>query len=113
MALSYITGQSLTANMPPMTESGRVKCTYAECDLHFATEKDMKRHKKHDDDHDYCHKCDEDFESYDDLSQHKIVRPDMHNKACRVCGQEFKSESGLKRHIELVGEWPLQADVAN
>lgn len=62
----------------------------------------MKRHKKNDDDHDYCHKCDEDFESYEDLAQHKVIRPDMHDKACRICGQEFKSDSGLKRHIELV-----------
>src|SRR5690242_5854932 len=88
--------------MPAVVDPGKVKCTFAACDLHFATEKDMKRHKKHDDDHDYCHKCDEDFESYDDLAYHKIYRPDMHNKACRVCGEEFKSDSGLKRHIELV-----------
>lgn len=89
--------------MPAIRDPGRVKCTYPDCDLHFDNEKDMKRHKKNDDDHDYCHKCDEDLESYDDLAHHKIYRPDMHNKACRVCGQEFKSESGLKRHIELVG----------
>jgi hypothetical protein len=26
----------------------------------------------------------------------------VHNKACRVCGDEFKSVSGMRRHIELV-----------
>ncbi|KZM24205.1 Protein S-acyltransferase [Ascochyta rabiei] len=90
--------------MPAIVEPDRVKCTYVDCNLLFANETDMKRHKKHSDGHDYCHKCDEDFESYEDLAQHKIFRPDTHNKACRVCGQEFKSESGLRRHIELVGE---------
>ncbi|KAF3046966.1 hypothetical protein E8E12_009613 [Didymella heteroderae] len=94
--------------MPAFTEPTRLKCTYKDCDLHFETEKAMRRHKKHDDDHDYCDKCDEDFDTYDDLAHHKILRPDMHNKACRVCGQEFKSESGLKRHIELVKTYKLQ-----
>ncbi|KAJ4993228.1 C2H2 type zinc finger protein [Stagonosporopsis vannaccii] len=87
--------------MPAVVDPDKVKCTFPNCDLHFDNEKAMKRHKKYDDDHDYCHKCDEDFESYDDLAYHKIYRPDMHNKACRVCGEEFKSDSGLKRHIEL------------
>ncbi|KAF2126792.1 hypothetical protein P153DRAFT_321511, partial [Dothidotthia symphoricarpi CBS 119687] len=79
----------------------RVRCTYKDCNMHFSTEKAMRSHKKHSDEHDYCHKCDEDFDSYDEFAHHKITRPDMHNKACRVCGDEFKSESGLKRHIEL------------
>jgi hypothetical protein len=88
--------------MPAFTEPSRIKCTYKDCDLHFDSERAMKSHKRHDDDHDYCHKCDEDFDCFDDLAHHKIFRPDTHNKACRVCGQEFKSDSGLKRHIELV-----------
>ncbi|KAJ4404665.1 hypothetical protein N0V91_005815 [Didymella pomorum] len=87
--------------MPAFTEPSRIKCTYKDCDLHFDSERAMKSHKRHDDDHDYCHKCDEDFDCFDDLAHHKIFRPDTHNKACRVCGQEFKSNSGLKRHIEL------------
>jgi hypothetical protein len=88
--------------MTAFVEPTRIKCTYQNCDLHFDNERAMKSHKKHDDDHDYCHKCDEDFDSFDDLAHHKIFRPDTHNKACRVCGQEFKSDSGLRRHIELV-----------
>lgn len=88
--------------MPAAMDATRVKCTFDNCDLYFGTEKAMKSHKKHDDNHDYCHKCDQDFDSFDDLAHHKIYRPDMYDKACRVCGQEFKSDSGLKRHIELV-----------
>ncbi|KAI8943101.1 hypothetical protein NX059_001131 [Plenodomus lindquistii] len=79
----------------------RVKCTYKDCDLWFNDEKTMKRHKRHSDEHDYCHLCDEDFEDVDAYIQHKIIRPDNHDRACRVCGEEFKSEAGLKRHIEL------------
>ncbi|KAG9194123.1 hypothetical protein G6011_04158 [Alternaria panax] len=69
--------------------------------MSFDTEKIMKNHKKNFDDHEYCHKCDEDFETFEDYAMHKIIRPEEHNKACRVCGDEFKSTSGLKRHIEL------------
>ena len=79
-----------------------VKCTYDGCNQRFATEKGMRRHKTHDDEHDYCDKCDEDFQSVDEHVMHKIFRPDMHNKACRVCGEEFKSNAGLKGHIEYV-----------
>jgi hypothetical protein len=80
----------------------RVRCTYKDCYESFDTESAMKRHKKYDDEHDYCHKCDEDFDDYEAFAYHKIVKPDEHNLACRVCGDEFKSKEGLKRHIELV-----------
>ncbi|KAF2015050.1 hypothetical protein BU24DRAFT_482563 [Aaosphaeria arxii CBS 175.79] len=80
---------------------GLIPCTYEDCDLFFRTEKEMKRHKKNAPEHDYCAVCNEDFEDDNALSMHKVVRPDMHNLACRVCGQEFKSNKGLQRHIEL------------
>lgn len=82
--------------------NSRIKCSYESCGLVFDTEKDMRSHKKYSDEHDYCSRCNEDFESFDDYVQHKITRPDQHNKACRVCGEEFKSKSGLTRHIDLV-----------
>jgi hypothetical protein len=98
-------GQHISADAVPTMA---IKCTYDGCDQHFATEKGMQRHKTHDDDHDYCPKCDEDFHSVDEYVLHKIFRPDMHNKACRVCGEEFKSNAGLRGHIEYVSSpsWP-------
>jgi hypothetical protein len=86
----------------PLEPIRAVKCTYKDCFQSFDTEKAMRSHKKHSEEHDYCPKCDEDFESYDDLAQHKIFRPDMHKKACRICGEEFNCVSGLTRHINRV-----------
>ena len=77
------------------------KCTYKDCDLTFDTEKIMKKHKKYSDEHEYCAKCDEDFDSYEDYAMHKVTRPYEHGKACGICGDEFKSKEGLQRHIEL------------
>jgi hypothetical protein len=89
----------MPVTLEPINE---VKCTYKDCTISFDTEKEMKAHKKNSELHDYCVKCDEDCDSFDDLAMHKALRPDNHGKACRICGQEFKSSSGLKRHIELV-----------
>lgn len=89
--------------MPATLEApDRVKCTYADCDLFFPDDRAMRRHKKYSDEHDYCHKCNEDYDSYEDYAMHKILRPDKHDKACRICGDEFKSNAGLKAHTELV-----------
>jgi hypothetical protein len=73
----------------------------------FDTEAQMKRHKRNTELHDYCHKCDEDFEDYEALAEHKAFRPDNHQKACRVCGEELKTTSGLKKHIEIVCLCPM------
>ncbi|KAH7380369.1 hypothetical protein DE146DRAFT_625149 [Phaeosphaeria sp. MPI-PUGE-AT-0046c] len=85
----------------PLEPLRAIKCTYADCYESFDTEAAMKRHKKYSDEHDYCHKCDVDCATFEDLAYHKITAPDEHGQACRVCGDEFKSISGLKRHIEL------------
>ncbi|KAH7068075.1 hypothetical protein BKA63DRAFT_105670 [Paraphoma chrysanthemicola] len=78
-----------------------VKCTYEDCYESFDTEKEMRRHKKYSDEHDYCYKCDEDYEDPEAYALHKITKPKVHDLACRVCADEFKTKSGLKRHIEL------------
>ncbi|KAH8724085.1 hypothetical protein GQ44DRAFT_683881 [Phaeosphaeriaceae sp. PMI808] len=85
----------------PIEPLRRIKCTYDNCFELFDTVVVMKNHKRYSDEHDYCHKCDEDFADYEAYAFHKVSRPDKHNKACRVCGDEFKSLSGLNRHIEL------------
>lgn len=80
----------------------RIECTYADCYESFDTERQMKSHKKHSDEHEYCHKCDEDFEDFEAFAFHKILAPLKHDKACRLCGDEFKSVSGHRRHVEMV-----------
>ncbi|KAE8849349.1 hypothetical protein PTNB73_04900 [Pyrenophora teres f. teres] len=88
--------------MPATVEpTRRFKCTYKDCSMSFDTEKTMKNHKKNSDEHEYCVKCDEDFDSYEDFAMHKVSRPYEHGKACGICGDEFKSKDGLQRHIEL------------
>jgi hypothetical protein len=76
------------------------KCTYEDCDMSFDTEREMKRHKRTDDAHDYCHKCDLDCEDPDAYAYHKILEPDNHLKSCRTCGEEYHTDSGLRRHTE-------------
>jgi uncharacterized C2H2 Zn-finger protein len=103
---------SNTNNMPALlTPIKAVKCTYPTCAASFDTEKAMKKHKKQAEEHDYCGRCDMDFESYDDYTRHKIYVPDVHGKACSACGEEFKSRSGLQRHFELVGCLSTSSDI--
>ncbi|KAF2740138.1 hypothetical protein EJ04DRAFT_482870 [Polyplosphaeria fusca] len=83
----------------PLEAVRRVKCTYNDCGASFDTEKQMRSHKKNSEEHDYCSKCNQDFDSPEDFNNHKVMRPDMHKKACRVCGDEFKSDGGLRNHI--------------
>lgn len=71
--------------------------------MSFDTEREMRRHKATDAKHDYCSKCDMDCADPDAYAYHKILAPDKHDLACRVCGHEMKTKSGLNRHIERVG----------
>jgi len=88
-----------------------VNCTYSDCDKRFKTEKDMKRHKLHAPEHDYCKKCDVDCEDWADLTQHKATMmaeyiydrnrdEDESPKhiTCEFCGEDFKSFGGRKAH---------------
>jgi hypothetical protein len=38
------------------------------------------------------------------LVKHKSEEPIMHPAACRVCGEDFGSISGMKRHLAMVRE---------
>lgn len=79
----------------------RFKCTYKDCDLHFPTKKAMRLHKYKEPSHDFCHKCNKDFDSWETLLEHKASTPEVHHLACRICGDEFRTPSGLRRHVEL------------
>ncbi|EMC97965.1 hypothetical protein BAUCODRAFT_67325 [Baudoinia panamericana UAMH 10762] len=88
-----------------------VKCTYKDCQQRFDNEKDMKRHKKHDPNHNYCRRCDLDFNSWEELTQHKVTVMDRWQRAprderedgpahvtCEFCGLDFHTFGGRKTH---------------
>ena len=54
-----------------MASQSKIKCTFEGCNEHFANEKDMKKHKKHSDEHEYCHICDIDFDNWEIATAHK------------------------------------------
>lgn len=47
------------------------KCDFADCTQRFKSEERLKKHKRDNDDHDYCHYCDSSFEDWDALTAHK------------------------------------------
>lgn len=99
-----------------MSDKLNVQCTYPECSKWFATEKEMKRHKKDDPDHYYCKRCNLDCLDWDDLVAHKVEKmapwlegkmtPDSGESplhiVCEFCGEDFKSFGGRKAHREQV-----------
>lgn len=62
----------------------------------------MKKHKEAEPLHDYCAKCDLDFE---DEERHLIHKLQLENKhiVCPICGIDFRSEGGRDAHIRQVG----------
>lgn len=81
---------------------GKVACTYAGCNLAFNTVQEMKKHKATYPNHDYCSKCDEDFEDEERLLLHKIKNDD--HIVCPVCSLDFKSSAGRDAHIRQVSK---------
>lgn len=82
---------------------GKVPCTVLGCSFSFNSVNEMIKHKVTSPSHDYCSKCDQDFEDEERLLIHKI-KSDLHI-ACPVCGLEFKSEGGCKAHIQQVSRY--------
>lgn len=76
----------------------RVPCTYEDCRFWFDSENEMKRHKASQ--HDYCSRCDQDFENEECLLIHKIKS--TKHIVCPLCGGEFRSEGGRDLHIRQV-----------
>ncbi|KAE9965352.1 hypothetical protein BLS_007688 [Venturia inaequalis] len=106
-----------------MANRGKLKCTFAECYRYFSSEKEMRKHKRHSSEHDYCAVCDEDFLDWDDFSAHNALYSGrdsnkksvkeflkagepvpsgnkLHMYGCAKCGELFKTESGRQRHTD-------------
>jgi uncharacterized C2H2 Zn-finger protein len=85
----------------------------------------MRKHKKHNREHDYCAVCDMDFENWDEYSAHNAIYSGrdaqgksvkeflkakeespkgnkLHMYGCAKCGELFKTESGRQRHTDGV-----------
>ncbi|KAL4883389.1 hypothetical protein BJY04DRAFT_184549 [Aspergillus karnatakaensis] len=75
----------------------RIPCSFPDCKFFFPDLKAMRRHKNADPEHDYCRRCDLDFESEEHLLIHKIKSDD--HIVCPLCGIEFGSEGGRDGHI--------------
>ncbi|KAE8355233.1 hypothetical protein BDV28DRAFT_163344 [Aspergillus coremiiformis] len=83
--------------MAQRARPAKVCCSYSDCTLFFNSESEMKQHKSFN--HEYCNRCDEDFEDEERLLIHKI-KSNKHI-VCPVCGVEFHSEGGRNSHIRL------------
>ncbi|KAK3680198.1 hypothetical protein LTR78_000575 [Recurvomyces mirabilis] len=89
----------------------RVQCTYSDCIAEFDDQAAMNKHKKHDPDHDYCKKCDIDFDDFEAFTQHKVSMMDAFQRikyrekderpahiTCEFCGEDFESFGGRRLH---------------
>ncbi|KAJ9248647.1 hypothetical protein DTO207G8_7283 [Paecilomyces variotii] len=83
--------------MPGPPSRVRVPCTFPGCGRTFGSDAEMKKHKISDLEHEYCSRCDEDFQDEERLLIHKI-KSNKHI-ICPICGSEFRSESGRDHHI--------------
>lgn len=95
-----ISKHSIQQQLPSMSFQSSVPCTFDGCSRRFMSVKEMKKHKEIDPEHEYCTKCDIDFEDETRFLIHKIQ--DGKHIACPVCGIEFRSEGGRDGHIRQV-----------
>ncbi|KAK5118931.1 hypothetical protein LTR62_000142 [Meristemomyces frigidus] len=100
-----------TRKQPPMR---KVKCTYSDCQEMFPDQKAMRRHKKYNDEHDYCKPCDIDFQDFETFTQHKVTMMDEFQRnrkhvandarpkhiVCEFCGEDFETFGGRRLHRE-------------
>ena len=79
----------------------KVPCTFDDCPGLFTSVEKMKRHKESEPEHEYCSRCDEDFEDEERLLIHKLLTEK--HIVCPICGIDFRSEGGRDGHIRQVG----------
>ncbi|KAI1991961.1 hypothetical protein LOZ51_004551 [Ophidiomyces ophidiicola] len=75
----------------------QLRCTFAGCNYICSSERELMKHKKYSPQHEYCHKCDQDFEDEESFMIHKIQS--TKHIACPICGDDFKSEGGRGLHL--------------
>ncbi|KAL2829193.1 hypothetical protein BDW59DRAFT_178538 [Aspergillus cavernicola] len=75
----------------------RIPCSYPNCNYFFSNLKEMKKHKTINPGHEYCARCDEDYEDEEQLFIH-MIKSNKHI-VCPVCGTQFGSEGGRDGHI--------------
>lgn len=88
----------------PLKMGKAYPCPWETCALGFETLKLLKKHKL--DRHDYCKKCDLDFNDFQHHLDHKIGSPN--HITCPVCGEDFKSSGGRDAHIRAVSLLPYE-----
>ncbi|ODM19497.1 hypothetical protein SI65_04481 [Aspergillus cristatus] len=76
----------------------KIPCTYDDCKFLFASVEEMRKHKEMEPLHDYCAKCDIDFEDEERHLIHKLQAENKHI-VCPICGIDFRSEGGRDAHI--------------
>lgn len=77
-------------------------CTFDDCPRLFTSVEEMKKHKESEPEHEYCSRCDEDFEDEERLLIHKLLTEK--HIVCPICGIDFRSEGGRDGHIRQVGK---------
>lgn len=82
-----------------MASLGDLQCPYEGCYQRFKTERDLRKHKMRENDHEYCAKCNLDFDDWQGLVDHKASSPSSKHITCGKCGMDFGSLSGRERHI--------------
>ncbi len=82
----------------PLDESRSFSCPFQGCDLSFATNALLIKHKASPaSGHDYCKLCDLDF--VDDDAHHIHKMSSEKHITCHICSEDFRSEAGCKRHM--------------
>jgi len=87
-------------NSSRFQEKNKFKCPYQDCFFVTDTAKKLRKHKRVTEEHDYCSKCDLDFEDWDSLTAHKVAT-NCH-VTCKHCGQDFVTTGARNNHIKAV-----------
>ena len=83
--------------------SKKFPCNHEYCMASYRTAIDLQDHKE--EFHEFCKKCDLDFENGDLYHLHKLEAWKKHI-TCPLCSEDFKSSGGRDRHIKQVSLGP-------